>query len=96
MSSIVDGSYLTLPDRIGLLVWPAFWYNGRSGREEERLYRAQGKRIHANRAFGRNRHHCAVNGRVNAGPAAGQRTGEGGSLSIKSETMGPLLLAVHG
>jgi hypothetical protein len=49
-------------------------------RYNEGYYYAQKNRVHINRAFGGNCHHCIIDGDIDAGFAAGKKTGKIGCL----------------
>ncbi len=55
----------------------------------------QTKGFYANRTFGGNRHHCIVDGDIDAGTTAGKETGKVGYLPVESQTMGTCLGNVH-
>ena len=41
-------------------------------------------RVYVNRTFGGNRHCCTIDGDIDAGPAAGKETGQGGGVQGQS------------
>jgi len=64
-------------------------------REKEK-HHVQTKSIYLNRAFGRDCHYRIIDGDIDAGDAAGEETGQGGSLSGKPAPVGDRLFHVHG
>ena len=51
--------------------------------------------IYINRTSGRHCHYCPVNGDIDAGIAAGQKTGKNSAMPGQPETMGTRLGNVH-
>ena len=66
------------------------------GAVQEGYYYAQKNRVHINRAFGGNCHHCIIDGDIDAGFAAGKKTGTSGCLSVEPAPMGSLFYDVYG
>ena len=66
-----------------------------TGTTEESGRAQTSTRVHVNRAFGGNRHNCAVDVHIDAGIAAGEETGTYGRMFVAAETVGPVVFNVH-
>jgi hypothetical protein len=83
MRNLEDYSKLRLQERNQPFYLAGFLVDWACQHKQERLYCAQGKRLHVNRAFGGDCYHCVIDGDIDAGTAAGQETGKGGCLSVE-------------